>query len=292
MRLIFLHGINQNGRDPAAMLTEWRQDLETGLGLPGALAAADITMPFYGDTLVEAAKLGADGVIAQGAIESEDREAARFIAESLEEQASAVGVTPGQIVEEQERVGSAGKALPQGFPMSRRINAIVSVLERVSPWHGDVALKFLGQAHAYLKMPKVRHAVDAIVDPALDPAPAVIVSHSLGTVIAFRLLRKRALKNVPLEIPLLVTLGSPLTLATVQRALEPKFITPSGVDRWLNVRDPRDFIALNRSLEPPRFSERIENQFEFSNPGADPHAIPGYLTHPGMAQAVGTALGL
>jgi hypothetical protein len=37
--------------------------------------------------------------------------------------------------------------------MTRRIDAIVSALERISPLGGDSALRLLDQAYAYLKMP-------------------------------------------------------------------------------------------------------------------------------------------
>lgn len=290
MRLIFLHGINQDGRDPVQIQGEWLEDLERGLAQAGALSAIGITMPFYGDALVEAAKLDPKGIVAQGASENEDRDLALFLTNGLEEQAQAAGITLRQIVEEQEAAEPSGAVVPQGFPMSRRINAIVSLLERISPFHGDVMLKLLGQAHAYLKKPWVREAVDAIVDPALDPSPAVLVTHSLGTVIAFRLLRKRAHVGTPMTVPLLVTVGSPLTLATVQRAIGPAFTNPANVKRWMNLRDPADLITLNRPLEPPLFKGPIENFKEFTNPGADPHAIPGYLSYRPIAKAIAAAL--
>jgi hypothetical protein len=292
MRLIFLHGINQDGRDPVLLQNEWIEDLEKGFGRRDAFARVDIAMPFYGDALIEAAKMGPSRVVPQGGSEDEDRDLARFLAEGLEEQARAAGVTSQQIVAAQETAAVTGQIMHQDFPMSRRINAIVGLFERISPLHGDLALRLLGQAYAYLKKPWVREAVDAIVDPALNNGPITLVSHSLGTVIGFRLLRQRALSGSPVDIPLFVTLGSPLALATVQRAIGPAFTNPKGVARWLNLRDPADFIALNRSLEPPRFAGPIENMMDIENPGADPHAIPGYLSHAATAKAIGVALGL
>ena len=174
--------------------------------------------------------------------------------------------------------------------MSRRINAIVSALEKVSPLRGDLALRLLGQAHAYLKKPGVAPAVDDLVRPALAGGPVVLVTHSLGTIVSFKLLRELAQAGYPVDVPLYVAVGTPLTLSTVQRALGPSFATPSHVGRWINLRDPDDFVSLNRDLGAPRFSAAIENIGDFENPGDDAHAIPGYLSNRTVAQAVADAL--
>jgi hypothetical protein len=176
--------------------------------------------------------------------------------------------------------------------MSRRINAIVSALEKISPFRGDLALRLLDQAYAYLKKPQVGPAIDAKVGPELERGPMVLVTHSLGTVVSFKLLRALGQAGRPADAPLYVTLGSPLTLSTVQRALGPSFATPSRVRRWINVRDPADVISLNRGLGAPLFSDAIENIADFKNPGKDAHAIPGYLSHPPVARAIADALGL
>jgi hypothetical protein len=111
-------------------------------------------------------------------------------------------------------------------------------------------------------------------------------------VVSFKLLRLLAASGNPAQVPLYVTLGSPLALSTVQRALGPSFATPAGINRWINARDPDDVISLNRGLGAPLFSTSIENIVDFENPGADAHAIPGYLSHPPVAQAIALALGV
>ncbi|WP_085026942.1 hypothetical protein [Ensifer aridi] len=50
MRLVFLHGINQQGKSAEIIRREW-----TGfLGNPGDLASIEIAAPFYGDVLASA----------------------------------------------------------------------------------------------------------------------------------------------------------------------------------------------------------------------------------------------
>lgn len=288
MRLVFLHGIHQDGRDPETLRREWIDDLESGIGRAGALANVDIEMPFYGDALVAATARGSNAT-AQGPNEADDRELALFIAEGLEEQAKAAGATSSDIAAEQQSAPPGGP-VDMGFPMHRRINAIVNILERISPLRGNLAVRMLAQAHAYLKKAHVRTSVNDIVRPALERGPCVLVTHSLGTVVGFVLLRARALTAPPYDIRLLLTMGSPLTLSTVQRAIGPPLANPAGVTRWLNTRDADDLISLNRGLDPPIFPGPIENIGDFENPGANAHAIPGYLAHAPSAQAIVDAL--
>jgi hypothetical protein len=295
MRLVLVHGINQQGKDPAALRRTWIQDLERGLSHPGAFAGVEVAMPFYGDVLFERSNAKPGGAIAQGESAGEDQALAEFLSEGLEEQAEAEKIGAAEIREEQDRLAVEEKALEaveQGFPMSRRINALVSLLEKLSPLRGDLALRLLDQAHAYLKKPGVATAVDDLVRPALEGGPVVLVTHSLGTVVSFKLLRELALAGTPVDVPLYVTVGTPLTLSTVQRALGPSFKTPSHVGTWINLRDPDDFISLNRDLGAPRFSAAIKNIGDFENPGNDAHAIPGYLSNRAVAQAVASALGV
>jgi hypothetical protein len=290
MRLVLVHGIHQDGKDPAALKRAWIDDLEAGIGRKGALDGVTVLMPFYGDRLVEAMARGPTGAIAQGAGGTDDREMAEFLAEGLAEQAADAGIERREILAEQARAGAGGTpvAVEQGFPMSRRINAIVSLLEKISPKRGDWAVMLLGQAYQYLRKAHVPAAVDACVRPALEGGPMVLVTHSLGTVVSFKLLREMRAADVALY----ATCGSPLTLSTVQRALGPPFAVPVGVKRWVNLRDPDDFISLDRGLDPPLFPGPVKNRRDFENPGEDAHAIPGYLRDGALAKAVAAALGV
>jgi hypothetical protein len=297
MRLLFVHGINQQGKSSAALRDVWVRDLETGLGRPGALAGITVDQPFYGDVLHQLSRARAES-LEEGVAGEEDlvaaAEEAAFLEAGLREQAQAAGAGEEMIAEAiQAEAAPFGGPDAEGFPMDRRINAIVGVLERLSPLRGNLALMLLGQAHAYLKRPAVGAAVDALVRPALATGePTVVVAHSLGTVVTFRLLRALAAEGTPATVPLYVTLGSPLTLEAVQGALGGPFARPPGVARWVNARDPDDFISLNRGLLPPRFTGGIENLGDVDNRGEDPHAIPGYLAWPPVARLVGDALGI
>lgn len=76
--------------------------------------------------------------------------------------------------------------------------------------------------------------------------PAIVISHSLGTVVSYE-----ALHDWPGEVPLFVTVGSPLAMRTVVRPrLRPTpACTPPGVRRWLNFWDRDDIIVARPRLE-------------------------------------------
>ncbi len=291
MRLVFVHGINQQGLSANHLRSVWSGDLASALS-PGALAGIAIDQPYYGDTLHQLAQ-NRGGAVAQSGDPVADSGRAEFLAAALTEQAAAAGISNAEInLAAADPALVAQGAVEQGFPMDRRINAIARLLEGISPFRGSIVMRLLDQAYDYLKKPGVAGHVDAIVEPFLAPGPIVLVTHSLGTIITFKLLRALAARGTPADVPLYVTLGSPLSLAAVQSALGTPFATPAGVGRWLNAHDPDDFISLGRDLLPPRFSTSIENHGDVENRGETPHSIPGYLAIPVVAAAIAAALGL
>lgn len=285
MRIVFVHGINQQGKDPERLKQEWKTYLEVGIGSEGALDGVEIDMPFYGDRLDLLTRGDKQAfAVAQGP-GSMDNSEARFAAAMLEEIAEAENLDEAEIdAAEAELTGPA--AVGQGLPMHRRINAILRVLQGVSPLKGHVALGFVRQANAYLKKPGVGGRIDADVVPIFRKGPAVIVAHSLGTVITFKLLRQLALEGAPMEVPLLVTLGSPLSLRSVRGALGPQYLIPKKVGDWCNGYDPDDSVSLGASLTPNNFTDGIRNITDIENVPGDAHSIEGYLGDARIARAI------
>jgi hypothetical protein len=84
------------------------------------------------------------------------------------------------------------------------------------------------------------------VRAAMGDGPTIVVAHSLGSVVAFEALHDRSR-----DVPLLVTLGSPLGMRAVVwprlRPAPPR--TPGGVERWLNFWDRDDIIVARPRLE-------------------------------------------
>jgi hypothetical protein len=116
--------------------------------------------------------------------------------------------------------------------------------------------------------------------------PSVVIAHSLGSVVAYETLWQ----NPDIPVPLLVTLGSPLGLPTVIfPRLEPAPIgargsRPPSVQRWVNIADPGDLIAVPRWLA--RCFDGIDEDLETSIDVFDFHKVAKYLRNPKVADAV------
>jgi hypothetical protein len=185
MRLLLVHGINQEGKSEAALKKEWLGYIDAGLGRPDATAGVAVAMPFYGDRLAQLTQGSQSTAVPQSVSATTDANEATFLASALSEQATAASID-SQAIRAEERAQMAQGAevtVPQGFPMNRRINAIARLLEQISPLHGDLVMRLLKQAYVYLKQPGADDEIDAIVRPVLDAGPAVVVGHSLGTVV-------------------------------------------------------------------------------------------------------------
>ena len=154
MRLVLVHGINQQNKDPEVLKAEWKNWLRTSFADPSLIDRIKIAMPYYGDILHDlmlerkskaAAVQGADDANANS-----DEDA--FIAAAMEEAVREAGATSRDIAIEERAEGAI--AAEQGFfSMNRRVNALGRLIERLSPAHGRFVLPLVKQAYAYLKKP-------------------------------------------------------------------------------------------------------------------------------------------
>jgi hypothetical protein len=126
--------------------------------------------------------------------------------------------------------------------------------------------------------------------------PFVVVAHSQGTMIAYCVLMEEEFASPEYDIPLLVTIGSPLGIDEVQDYIrdltgKKKLVVPPNVRRWINVCDPLDPVALDKDLTaefaPNAKGTRIENHVRF-NPDSPrhPHSGTGYLALEEVRQPV------
>jgi len=123
--------------------------------------------------------------------------------------------------------------------------------------------------------------------------PFVVVAHSQGTMIAYEVLRQ--LDRAEIQVPLFVTIGSPLGLTEVKDVFREwtgkkrgKLPFPPCVDRWVNVGDRLDPVALDNDLADD-FDGAIEDQsgwFANTHSPRSPHSGTGYLTNRDVQDAV------
>jgi hypothetical protein len=128
--------------------------------------------------------------------------------------------------------------------------------------------------------------MDDGVRSAFSPASeTVVVAHSLGTVVAYNVLRRDG-AELHLKVPLFVTLGSPLAISVVKKALRP-IAHPRCVGRWFNAMDDRDVVALfPLTADHFEVDPAIENKVDVDNPTQNRHGISGYLGDPEVARRI------
>ena len=130
--------------------------------------------------------------------------------------------------------------------------------------------------------------------------PFVVVAHSQGSMIAYDVLRQ--LQAADCEVALFVTLGSPMGLPQMRSMFKRwtgtrKLPFPDCVQRWFNVAETRDPIALDSDLtdDIANAKGRFEN---LSGARLNPdwpynaHSGSGYLTIPQVRAAVREAVGV
>ncbi|WP_406289255.1 hypothetical protein [Embleya sp. NBC_00896] len=286
-RLVFVHGRAQEGKDPDALCRLWVDALTEGLGVPTAPpAVAAAAMPFYGDTLAEWVTREPPALVAYGGGDGQSREISAFAQELVLEMATAYDLTDQAVAAELP----AGALKAYGVKNWAWVQAVLAALDRKVSFAGRGVLRFVADVEAYLQAPYVGEDIRQIVSEPLrqaatDHEPVVVVAHSLGSVVAYEILRDL----VPtLDVPLFVTVGSALGFATIQRHLRPPPLArPAGVTHWLNVYDPRDPVSLRRPGAKIAGFPGVDDHLEVPNPHNDAHGVAGYLSHPGVAARIG-----
>ena len=138
---------------------------------------------------------------------------------------------------------------------------------------------FLRDLNDFLFVAERRDAMEqSFIDRlATGGGPFVVIAHSLGSMIAYDVLRR--LTKAECDVKLFVTLSSPLGLQEVQDALRQwtggPLPFPPCVDRWLNVADRLDPVAFDADISND-FEGRIENHSGICiNPDSPQHPSSG-----------------
>lgn len=288
--LVLVHGRSQQGKVAKALKQEWLDALHAGFraaGLDVDVPDEHVRFPYYGDTLDDLVKDPsgrAAEVIVQSAGEPNPAEL-EFVAATVAETVASVGLT-----EEDIRAHAVDDAVvEQGVQNWPWMLAALRALENV-PGLGNasVALATL-DVYRYLRNPGIQTVIEGGVRRAFDSAGEfVVVGHSLGSVVAYDVLRRRAAAE-GWSAPHLVTVGSPLAVGTIVEALAP-VATPEGVRTWFNAYDPQDVVSLH-PLDEAHFpvTPAIEN-VTVHNGTPNRHGIVGYLSDPTVAARIHTAL--
>jgi hypothetical protein len=109
----------------------------------------------------------------------------------------------------------------------------------------------------------------------------VVLAHSLGTIIAYDVLRE-----AERDVPLFLTVGSPLGVQEVQDLITRPLAVPAGVRAWRNASDWRDVVALDHTLRPAYAPPELCSDFMVVNDSWNHHGIREYLRTVPVREAV------
>ena len=296
--LVLIHGRSQENKDAVALKSEWLSALREGLaksGLTLPIPEDRVRFPYYGDTLIGlVSNLPADQVaevIVRG--NQEDPQLRAFMTEVLAEVVAAKGITEEQIALEAQKAANArgAQVVERGVLNWGWVQGILSALDTHVPGASGASIAVATtDVYRYLTNASIRDKLEAGVRRAITPGvETVVVSHSLGTVVAYNLLRRDP-AAASWRIPLLITLGSPLAVKRIRTSLAPNK-HPSCVGRWFNAMDPDDVVALY-PLDSNHFplDPGIDNKVDVDNDTENQHGISGYLKDKEVAKRIHQAL--
>ena len=278
--VVGVHGIAQQFKGPNVLRTEWLSALRDGLWLAGVKFPQDddLVCASYGD-LFRPPGTKAVGIPPYDANDITD-DWEKELLEAWWREAAAV------------EDGSPRSRGTDESPHATLRSASPECLEPIPVLRGDRRAPFifdLKQVRNYLHDQAIRQAVRERVEQAVAPETRVIVGHSLGSVVAYECL----CADPEWSIRTLVTLGSPLGIRNlIFDLLEPTpqngtGAWPGSVQRWINIADGGDVVALVKDLSP-RFGEKVENLLIYN--GATAHDIKPYLTAKETGNAIATGL--
>lgn len=276
-----------------ALKGEWIEAWQAGLaasGLAMPIGEKDIRFPYYADTLFDLAhgksKAEAAAVVVKG-LTSADPEERKFVLEVLLEVQRKHGISDIDIIDSAGR-NSADKSILNW----EWVQDLLELVDRRIPFASGASIALAtNDVYRYLTDGEICKTIDGGVRAALAPdVPTVVVSHSLGTVVAYNLLRREGVDR-HWRVPLFVTLGSPLGVDAMRKKLAP-LRHPACVQRWFNAYDRRDLVALF-PLDAENFpvDPAIANKGDVKNLTSNHHGISGYLSDPEVARTIYAAMG-
>jgi hypothetical protein len=291
-QLVFVHGRGQENKDALKIKKEWLKALDVGLkksNLTLPVTEEDVRLPWYGKTLFDLAA-GVDPekaaeVIVRGA--EDDARQQAFMLSVLRQVQEKTGITDEQI----EKMAPGDEPIERGILNNRGVLGLLRAVDRFVPGGSGAAIGLATKdVYSYINDPGTRAKINKGVRAAIKPGvPTVVVAHSLGTVVAYSLIKEEGEKN-GWKIPLLVSVGSPLSVNAIKKAVGPNE-HPKVVGRWLNALDPSDTVALfpldkkNFPIDPV-----VENILDVENSTENHHGISGYLDHKVVAKRIHDAL--
>jgi len=296
--IVYVHGIG-NKRKPETLRREWDRAL-FGREMGGASRMAYWADLRYGEPLPDRAN--DELPISETELEAVGREETPAVVQSTED---FVEQTSEELVPEGDPAAESLRRLAR--EMAWRADALAAgeedrearLGEEILPlprgWRTwlfrQVIQRFLADAHAYVSGGQGA-SIRSRLEQALQglTGPVVVVGHSLGSVIAYDVLHEY---QGALDVPLFVTVGSPLATREIQDVVAQPLQVPRPVTAWLNAADGRDLVAVDPTIRPEYAPvERCSDYLVVNDADPHHHGISGYLAASPIQGAIRRLFGI
>lgn len=275
-----VHGVSQQQSGRMQLLRAWGDALSDGVeaarGRPAVQVPLTLDLGYYGNLFL--ADWPADAKGPEAAEDSADPDALAALADDLSEDELTwfAGIAAELPVEQAPPTKAALLRVP--MPLQRLASWLDASFGAAAPtmFIGD-----LRQVRRYQQDDTLARKVQGRVQEAIADGCMVLIGHSLGSVVAYEAVCATETRSPRL----LLTLGSPLGLATVRKRL--RFDGPPASLRWVNVYDLHDPVACAGGVA--RWWRGTED-LTVDNEDK-PHAAVRYLSKRQIGEAVAQALG-
>lgn len=287
MKIIFIHGMNQQNHTAESLKQHWLNIFQQGLSCgkyPLKISDLKIGFPFYGDLLLlhhQQNNIDMNTLLPKTLfhfplhLQREEKEAT--------EHSEFIPFLPHESISQTLPI-SEKLALFTAISKDLILKEFTILLNRFPRLHEQLIHRFLIETYLYLSNECFLREVHNRILQTLSPHEQhIVVAHSLGTVIAYNLLYR----HPEFKIKNFITLGSPLAFRVVQDKIMHPIIRPAGIQgNWINFYSHDDFLtAFPLSCAPFTFTPPICNH-EISTFANRPHEIIGYLQHPDVVQKI------
>ena len=302
--ITFVHGIlNKPPQD--RLLTQWRLALARADGLDLGADGVTAEMVYWADVLYERPEEEEAAVRAEAATDAPEPAATAPppVPTSVREASLMAGLAAkyGAVAGVEALVDATAAARAPGtgeqleripLPRSIKKRAMEAYLRDVHHYLFNVEFSPRAGENYHVQDVIRQRAVAALQRGAAKPGPHVVVSHSMGTVIAYDCLKRVA--DCP-AVDALMTIGSPLGLDEIQDELVPEWTRADGFPRervrgrWVNVYDRLDPVA---GFDPAfandfqRADAPVIEDIHEPNFGKWRHDISKYLAGPQLRAAL------
>lgn len=284
MRILFIHGRAQEEFEAEDLMQTWNRALQLSFsdaGLGKIPEHISIDFVYYATDLINLLGQYKDGLQRGKYVFRGLQDTAAFDdfqADFIEDLAKNAGVDKRKALQDYGEVNAE-----RGLGNTRIAISLMRALDEHAHKFANYSIKKVTQdVGAYLVVPEVAIHINRMVVVKLTTEPTIVIAHSLGTIIAYNMLKE--IEGKGYDIRLLITLGSPLGVKSVQRQLRGRLSHPSSLKgSWHNIYDPLDYVALNPldknnfNITPPITNCPMENESD------NRHGIVHYLSHPQVA---------